>query len=275
MRPHRRAQSRREDRRRQRGRSPERTRSGRSLYRARNAPQQRCLDPNIGRSIVMTRLAYSLMLAAGVGLAGLGHTALADDTLLIGAAISKTGWDAPYDSAGHGRLDAGHRRDQRERRHRRQVPGRVSDQRQPLRQRPERHRHPGTGRRGRQPDDRHLRFEHGPCRCADHRRCPDSGDLDLLVVADTTAQRRRLHLRQCRHRQRPGRGAGRVRLRPGLSDGVSAALAGHRVQPDAALFRRRLQDARRQGRGRERQFARPAGLLTRSPRSRSSARSRT
>jgi branched-chain amino acid transport system substrate-binding protein len=46
----------------------------------------------------MTRLAYSLMLAAGVSLAGLGHTALADDTLLIGAAISKTGWDAPYDS---------------------------------------------------------------------------------------------------------------------------------------------------------------------------------
>jgi len=46
----------------------------------------------------MTRLAFSAMLAAGVSLVALGQPAAADDTLLIGAAISKTGWDAPYDS---------------------------------------------------------------------------------------------------------------------------------------------------------------------------------
>src|SRR5262245_57391259 len=44
----------------------------------------------------MNRLAIAVSLATGIVLAGpLAH---ADDTLVIGAAISKTGWNAPYDS---------------------------------------------------------------------------------------------------------------------------------------------------------------------------------
>ncbi|HEY3144759.1 MAG TPA: ABC transporter substrate-binding protein, partial [Dongiaceae bacterium] len=37
-------------------------------------------------------------LAALVCLAGIGTAKADDNTLVIGAAISKTGWDAPYDS---------------------------------------------------------------------------------------------------------------------------------------------------------------------------------
>ena len=38
---------------------------------------------------------------------------------------------------------------------------------------------------------------------------------------------------------------------PGLSERLSAALAGHRIHPDAALLRQRLQEARRHDRRRE------------------------
>lgn len=46
----------------------------------------------------MTRLAFSALLAACFGLGTASQFAFAADKLVIGAAISKTGWDAPYDS---------------------------------------------------------------------------------------------------------------------------------------------------------------------------------
>jgi len=46
----------------------------------------------------MKRTAIALSLAAGLTAALASTTASADDKLVIGAAISKTGWDAPYDS---------------------------------------------------------------------------------------------------------------------------------------------------------------------------------
>jgi len=46
----------------------------------------------------MKRTAIALSLAAGLTAALASATASAEDKLVIGAAISKTGWDAPYDS---------------------------------------------------------------------------------------------------------------------------------------------------------------------------------
>jgi branched-chain amino acid transport system substrate-binding protein len=46
----------------------------------------------------MKRTAIALSLAAGLGAVLASTTASAQDKLVIGAAISKTGWDAPYDS---------------------------------------------------------------------------------------------------------------------------------------------------------------------------------
>jgi branched-chain amino acid transport system substrate-binding protein len=46
----------------------------------------------------MNRFAIAVSLATGIGIALASPLAYAQDKLVIGAAISKTGWDAPYDS---------------------------------------------------------------------------------------------------------------------------------------------------------------------------------
>jgi branched-chain amino acid transport system substrate-binding protein len=46
----------------------------------------------------MNRFAIALSLLTGLGVGLASHLAAAQDKLVIGAAISKTGWDAPYDS---------------------------------------------------------------------------------------------------------------------------------------------------------------------------------
>jgi branched-chain amino acid transport system substrate-binding protein len=46
----------------------------------------------------MNRFAIAVSLATGIGIALASPLAFAQDKLVIGAAISKTGWDAPYDS---------------------------------------------------------------------------------------------------------------------------------------------------------------------------------
>lgn len=46
----------------------------------------------------MNRFAIAVSLATGIGIALAGPLAHAQDKLVIGAAISKTGWNAPYDS---------------------------------------------------------------------------------------------------------------------------------------------------------------------------------
>ncbi|WP_395020602.1 ABC transporter substrate-binding protein [Dongia sp.] len=46
----------------------------------------------------MNRFAIALSFAAGIGVSLAAPLAQAEDTLTIGAAISKTGWNAPYDS---------------------------------------------------------------------------------------------------------------------------------------------------------------------------------
>ena len=127
-------------------------------------------------------------------------TASADDVLKIGAPISKTGWNAPYDSpvldgfavaideinaaggiAGKYKVEIETRDNRSDNAQNAIVTQELIDQ-------------------GVQLPARDLRFQHGACDGGIDRHGATAGDLDLLVLADAADDRQRLHLRQRRHR---------------------------------------------------------------------------